>query len=251
MELAYTTIFFIFMFNWFSRYNLITFILFVSTFNIIRNVRVHMVKNQIDDSPNPFLRVIKWSGDTLQWLGSITSSSGSGLADRFGFIKWIGTKYTELNGYFLELLAISKKQTMEQFALGFNYTLTNVLSLPGSGPGLNPKSIKTTNQEIHQLNKEYEKKNSLQIPLTGLINCVPLFTASLARTTDLNKAQILQSATQSIKTQEQINTISNIIKDLDQSSNVNTVVESNAAKRIDIYDSDDETININLKEKSE
>lgn len=231
MELAYTAIFFIFIFNWFSRYNFITFVLFISTCNIIRNVRVYMVKNQINNSPNPFLQLIKWSGDTLGWIGSFCSSSSSGLSDQFGIVKWIGSKYTELNDYFLELLLISKKQTMEQLALGFNYTLTNVLALPGSAPGpIGSKSIKTTNQEIQQLNKEYEKKNSWVIPLSGLAT----------NSSNSAKSQIIKSAIQAIKIQEQTNELSNIIKELD--SNIAELdFKTKQNNRIDIYDSDDES----------
>jgi len=196
-----------------------------------------MVKNQVNDSPNPFLRMIKWSGDTLRWIGSKLSSSGSGFSDRFSFIKWCGDKYIELNNHFLELLRISKKQTMEQFSLGFNYTLTNVLTFkpPELGPSLSSKSIKTTNQEVQQLNKEYEKKNSIYIPL---------FTSSLKFASDLKKSQILKSANQTIKAQEEISAISEIIKELDKQIN-----SDDSNRRIDIYDSDDD--NYLAKEKKE
>jgi len=237
MELAYTVIFFIFIFTWFSKYNFISFVLFVNSCNIIRNVRIYMLKNQVENSPNPFLRAIKWSGDTLEWIRTKLNSSGSGFSERCGFIKWCGSKYIELNNHFLELLTISKKQTIEQFAGGFNYTLTNVLSLKphNLAPGLNSQSIKTTNQEISQLNREYEKKNSIY---------VPLFSSSMKFASDFTKSQILKSAQQTIKTQDEISAISSIIKDLDTQIKLN---ECN--KRIDIYDSDDE--NYSSKEKTE
>jgi hypothetical protein len=196
-----------------------------------------MEKNKVENSSNPFLCAIKWSGDALGWIRSKLSSSGSGLSERFSFIKWCGSKYIELNNHFLELLTISKKQTMEQFALGFNYTLTNVLSLKPSdlGPTLSSKSIKTTNQEIQQLNREYEKKNSIFIPL---------FSSSMKIASNFTKSQILESAQQTIKAQEEISAISEIIKELDKQIN-----SDDSNRRIDIYDSDDESYS--SKEKTE
>jgi len=236
MELAYTIIFFIFIFKWFSKYNFITFVLLVNSFNIIRNVRIYMLNNQIENSPNPFLRMIKWFGDSLGWIKKKLSSCGSGLTERFSFIKCCSSKYIELNNHFLELLTISKKQTIDQFARGFNFMLTNVINLgpPKLSPGLDSKSVKTTNQDIQQLNREYDKKNLIY---------APLFSSSIKLVSDFTKSQILKSAQQKIKTQEEIANISSIINELDTKINLD---KSN--RRIDIYDSDDDC---SVKEKTE
>lgn len=209
MELAYAIIFFIFIFNWFSRYNFISFILFITSCNIIRNVRVYMIKNQIDNPTNPFLRIIKWSGDTAIWIGQMVRTSNSTLCERFGFIRWLELKYTELNNHFLELLSISKKQTTEQFASGFNYTLNTVLAIPPALPAqqISSKSSKTINQE-----------NSIYLPLINTVSTV------LQISTKLKPQQMTN------KVQEEINAIKTIIKDLD------TKILS--SQKIDLYDSD-------------
>lgn len=222
MELAYTLFFFIFIFNWFSRYNFITFVLFMTSCNIIRNVRVYMVKNNIENTSNPFLLAIKWSGDTIGWFGKMLGSSSSGLSDRFGLIKWLGLKYKELNTHFLELLSISKKQTTEQFASIFNYSL-NAVIMPPPLQTISTKSIKTTEKEMNQLNREYEKKNSIYLPL---------FSTMIGTSSSSIKQQALESIKQTLKAQEEITKINTIIKDLD--SNILN------KKKIVLYDSDDD-----------
>jgi hypothetical protein len=58
MELLYTIFFTNFMFLWFSKYNFITCILLLFFLNTIRNVRIYLVNNNINNSTNPFLNGI-------------------------------------------------------------------------------------------------------------------------------------------------------------------------------------------------
>jgi len=211
MELAYTLIFFIFVYNWFSRYNFISLLLFVWTFNSIRNVRNHIIKNKIENSPNPFLRTIKWSNDIVTWAYNKLTSTKS----NFWLIEWIGNKYNYLNTHFLELLEITKKESLVQFSSCFNYTLNTVL-LPPQPLQISAKSAARTNKEIGELNKEYGNKNSLHVPFSLLMGSL----------SSKSKDNILSNVKQTIKTQEEINKINTIIKDLDS--------------RIDLYDSDED-----------
>jgi hypothetical protein len=228
MELAYTLIFFIFVYNWFSRYNFISLILFIWTFNSIKNVRNHIVKNKIENSPNPFLQVIKWSNDiaTLTW-NKVTSTKSN-----FWLVKWFGDKYNYLNSNFLELLEITKKESLIQFSSCFNYTLNAVLTAPPQPLQISAKSASLTDKEMIGLNKEYEKKNSLFVP----------FSLLMGGLNKKSKNNIMTNAEQVIKTHEEINKINTIIKDLDTQINLNS--------RIDLYDSDEDkesVSNYNLK----
>ncbi len=215
MELAYTLIFFIFIYGWFSRYNFISLILFIWTFNSIRNIRNHIVKNNIQETPNPFLRGIKWSNDIITWVWNKTFSNKSS----FWLFQWIENKYTYLNTHFIELLEITKQESLVQFSSGFNYTLNTVLLPPAKTQQISTKSANQTNKEISDLNKEYLKKNSLFVPFSLLVG--GLSTKS--------KSNIISVAEQTIKTQEEIKQINTIIKDLETKNT-----------KISLYDSDDE-----------
>jgi len=211
MELAYTLIFFIFVYNWFSRYNFISLILFIWTFNSIRNVRNHIVKNKIENSSNPFLRTIKWSNDIVSWTWNKVTSTKSNI----WLLEWIGNKYSYLNTHFLEILEITKRESLIQFSSCFNYTLNAVL-LPPQPLQISSKSVAQTNKEIGELNKEYEKKNSIFVP----------FSLLMGGLTSKSKNNIISNVEQKIKRNEEINKINTIIKELDS--------------RIDLYDSDEE-----------
>lgn len=216
MELAYTLIFFIFVYNWFSRYNFISLILFMWTFNSIRNVRNYIVKNKIENSSNPFLCAIKSANDFISW-------SWDKLVTRknnFWFIEWIEAKYIYLNTHFIELLEITKQESMGQFSSGFNYTLATVPKLISS------KSVVKTNKDMVELNKEMGKKNSLFLPLNLLMG-----------------GQVFKPL-QNNNLQDDINQINTIIKDLDSKNS-----------RISLYDSDEDNERIDTnnepKEKIE
>jgi len=211
MELAYTLIFFIFVYGWFSRYNFISLILFTWIFNSIRNVRNHIIKNKIENSPNPFIRIIKWSNDMATQTWNILTSTKS----NFWLIEWMRNKYSYLNTHFLELLEITKKESLVQFSSCFNYTLNTVL-LPPQPLQISTKSVAQTNREIGELNKEYAKKNSLFVPFSLLMGSL----------SSKSKENILANVKETIKTQKEINKINTIIKDLDS--------------RIDLYDSDED-----------
>lgn len=166
MELAYTFLFISFILTWFSRYNFITFVLFLSIINLTRNVRLYMVKNNITESPNPFLNGIKYLYNGINWVRSKLFSTNSYLSDRFSFVKYLNDKYCVLNNYFLELLKISKIQTIQQFSGGFNYTLTTVL---------NPsENLKIPVQKNTELNVEYKKRNEMILELNSKI--IPTLT---------------------------------------------------------------------------
>jgi hypothetical protein len=139
MELLYTILFTNFIFLWFSRYNFITFVLLLSIFNIIRNVRLYMLQNSVNETPNPFLNGIKYLFNGVNWVTSKISNTNLYLADKIPCIKYVNNKYTELNNYFLEFLGISKKQMINQFSQRFNYTLmdgkSSILDLQPSASG--------------------------------------------------------------------------------------------------------------------
>ena len=217
MELAYTIFLFIFIFNWFYRYNFITFILLISTINIIRNVRLHMVQNKIEETPNPFLQIIKWSGDMLNWFRIKFEYKSEKISERFWIVNWIVSKYQELNNYFLELLVISKKQMINQFSRGFNYTLTAVLIPPSISQQLTPDQIAESET------KSIKEKNPIHIPQ---------FSSKIFKASNLARFMILKSAQQTIKVQEDIHKINTIIKELD-----NKIIST---EKIDLYDSDEE-----------
>jgi len=204
MELAFSIIFFIFVYGWFSRYNFISLILFIWVFNSIRNIRNHIVKNKIENSPNPFLRIIKSSDDWVSWIWNKISSTKS----NFWLINWIGSKYTYLNTHFLELLEITKHESLIQFSSGFNYTLNTVLTPP-------PKITSA------ELGREKNTKNSLFVPFSLLMGGM--------NTNSKLKNSIITSAEQTIKTQEEISKIKTIIQDLDSQNS-----------RINLYDSDED-----------
>ncbi len=206
MELAYTLIFFIFVYNWFSRYNFISLILFMWTFNSIRNVRNYIVKNKIENSSNPFLCAIKSANDFISW-------SWDKLVTRknnFWFIEWIEAKYIYLNTHFIELLEITKQESMGQFSSGFNYTLTSICDNSNTRPKLiSSKSVAKTNKDMFELNKEMGKKNSLFVPLNLLMGKINFKSIN--------------------NLQDDINKINTIIKDLDSKNS-----------RISLYDSDED-----------
>ena len=70
MELLYTSLFIIFIYKWFSKYNFITFILLLFLLNTIRNVRLFMLQNNINNSTNPFLNGIKYLFNGVNWITS-------------------------------------------------------------------------------------------------------------------------------------------------------------------------------------
>jgi hypothetical protein len=168
MELLYTILFISFIFTWFSKYNFITFILFLSIFNLIRNVRLYMITNNIVESPNPFLTGIKYIYTSINWVGSKLFNGNSYLADRIPFVKYLNDKYCILNTHFLELLKISKIQTLQQFSGGFNYTLTTVLNPFALGNKLEELDIPKQNNNIN-LNVEYKKRNEMILELNSKI----------------------------------------------------------------------------------
>ena len=139
MELLYTILFTNFIFLWFSRYNFITFVLLLSIFNIIRNVRLYMLQNSVNETSNPFLNGIKYLFNGVNWVTSKISNTNLYLADKIPCIKYVNNKYTELNNYFLEFLGISKKQMINQFSQRFNYALmdgkSSLLDLQPSASG--------------------------------------------------------------------------------------------------------------------
>lgn len=139
MELLYTILFTNFIFLWFSRYNFITFVLLLSIFNIIRNVRLYMLQNSVNETSNPFLNGIKYLFNGVNWVTSKISNTNLYLADKIQCIKYVNNKYTELNNYFLEFLGISRKQMVNQFSQRFNYTLmdgkSSLLDLQPSASG--------------------------------------------------------------------------------------------------------------------
>ena len=215
MELAYTIFLFIFIFNWFCRYNFLTFILLISTINIIRNVRLHMIQNKIEETSNPFLQVIRWSGDMLNWFR--LKFDFESKSERFWIVNWIVSKYQELNNHFLEILVISKKQMLNQFACGFNYTLTAVLIPPAISQQLTPDQIPESKT------KSIKEKNPIHIPQ---------FSSKIFKASNLARFMILKSAQQTIKVQEDIHKINTIKKELD-----NKIIST---EKIDLYDSDEE-----------
>lgn len=218
MELAYTIIFFIFVYQWFSRYNFISLILFVWTFNSLRNIRNHIVKKNISDSPNPFIRGIKAANDWVSWAWvKLTQSS---TKSSFWLFQWLGDKYSYLNTNFLELVEITKQESFDQFSSGFNYTLNTVLMPPATcTKQISSKSSTQTSKDMVDLNNEYRKKNSIFIP----------FSLLLGGLSTKSKSNMVSLAEQTIKTQEEINQINTIIKDLETKNT-----------RINLYDSDDE-----------
>lgn len=163
MELACTFSFFIFIFVWFSRYDFMTFILLLSTINMIRNVRVYMIQNNINNSTNPFLNGIRYLFNGISCVSSKLFSGNSYLTDKIPLIKFLNDKYSELNKHFLELLSISRKQTIAQFSSGFNYTLTTVI---------NPKQgiyLEKPNKDMKDLSSEFKKRNEMIINLNKQI----------------------------------------------------------------------------------
>ncbi len=224
MELAFTLVFFIFIYGWFSRYNFFSLILFIWTFNSIRNIRNHIIKNKIENSPNPFLQAIKITNDWTSWIWYKLTSSKS----NFWLFQWIGDKYNYFNTHFLELLEISKKESLVQFSSGFNYTLNTVLMPP---PQITSTSITQTNKEMVELNKAGGKKNSLFIPFSLIMGGIG------ANSNTKLKNSIISSAEQTIKTQEEINKIKTIIQDLDTQKS-----------RINLYDSDEDNERIDSQD---
>jgi hypothetical protein len=188
-----------------------------------------MVKNKIENSPNPFLRVIQWSGDMFQWVWEKASSTTGTLGTKFTIIDSVKNWYCKLNQDFLELLTISARQTIQQFGSGVNYILGPILIPPGLPPSssISNKSIKTTNQELQQLNTEYGKKNSVHIPLFEMM-----------QNNKAKKEIMLIKALQNIKLQEDINSISTMIKELN--TQIGSEANLKSSQRIDLYDSDDD-----------
>jgi hypothetical protein len=169
MELAYTVIFLVFVINWFARYNTISLIFLFGVLNLIRNVDIYIKQNNITETPNPFFktiilvnRVYNWSSSKILQISRYYNGSG--------IFNWIANKYDEYNNYYIELLTIGQQQMLIQANNGFKYTLTTVMTpqlktnlILGTFSSLSAKSIKTTNKEINELNKEHEKKKCIDI----------------------------------------------------------------------------------------
>lgn len=201
MELLYTILFTNFIFLWFSRYNFITFVLLLSIFNIIRNVRLYMLQNSVNETQNPFLNGIKYLFNGVNWVTSKISNTNLYLADKIPCIKYINNKYTELNNYYLEFLGISKKQMINQFSQRFNYTLMDLPSNQlnnhilldfkqlNKTTNLNLiKEDKKTTKEIIDLNNEYRKRNAILLNLNNQI--MPTLNNIISSFDKLNKETV-------------------------------------------------------------
>ena len=206
MELLYTILFTNFIFLWFSRYNFITFVLLLSIFNIIRNVRLYMLQNSINETLNPFLNGIKYLFNGVNWVTSKISNTNLYLADKIQCIKYVNNKYTELNNYFLEFLGISRKQMVNQFSQRFNYTLMEeqrgntslnqlknpfLLDFTQLNKTMNTNLIKEdakTTKEIIDLNNEYRKRNAILLNLNNQI--MPTLNNIISSFDKLNKETV-------------------------------------------------------------
>ena len=239
MELLYTILFTNFIFLWFSRYNFITFILLLSIFNIIRNVRLYMLQNSVNETANPFLNGIKYLFNGVNWVTSKISNTNLYLADKIPCIKYVNNKYTELNNYYLEFLGISKKQMINQFSQRFNYTL---MDLPSNqlnnhilldfkqldkttNTNLNLiKEDKKTTKEIIDLNNEYRKRNAILLNLNNQI--MPTLNNIISSFNKLNKDNLVNLTKED-----------NLVK---EENEVKEEVNSQE-KNIYLYDSDEDS----------
>ena len=183
MELLYTILFTNFIFLWFSKYNFFTCILLLFFLNTIRNVRIYLVNNNINNSTNPFLNGINNLFNGVNWITSKISNGNSYLSEKIPFINYLNNKYFELNNHFLEIFRISKKQIINQFTNKFNYSIMD-MQLGNSLNMNNPNQFgtknlisntnfineeKKTNKEITDLNNEYKKRNAILINLNNQI----------------------------------------------------------------------------------
>ena len=251
MELLYTILFTNFIFVWFSKYNFITFVLLLLIFNIIRNVRLYMLQNTINETPNPFLNGIKYLFNGVNWVRSKISNSNSYLSEKIPFIGYINNKYIELNNYFLEFLGFSKKQMINQLSQKFNYTLLDISKLNKSmitNTNTNLIQEKKTTKEIMDLNNEYRKKNALLINLNNQImptlnNIISSFDKLKKEKENLNKSDILDNSTKIDSLSNQVNNLDQLEFDK-QEECLNEVdkedKEDQQEKNIYLYDSDED-----------
>jgi len=198
MELLYTILFTNFIFLWFSRYNFITFVLFLSIFNIIRNVRLYMLQNSVNETANPFLNGIKYLFNGVNWVTSKISNTNLYLADKIPCIKYVNNKYTELNNYFLEFLGISKKQMINQFSQRFNYTLMDGKSSPLDLQPSGQRCVTSLNlfegQRGNTSLNLFNETNSLSNPSNQLKNPFLLDFTQLNKTMNTNLNLIKEDA---------------------------------------------------------
>ena len=261
MELLYTILFTNFIFLWFSRYNFITFVLLLSIFNIIRNVRLYMLQNSVNETVNPFLNGIKYLFNGVNWITSKISNTNLFLADKIPCIKYINNKYTELNNYYLEFLGISKKQMINQFSQRFNYTLMDGKSSPLD---LQP-SGQRGNTSLNLFNETNSLSNSLSNPflldftqLNKTMNTNLNLIKEDAKTTkeilDLNNEYRKRNAILLNLNNQIMPTLNNIISSFDKlnKETVNLTKEDNLVKEPDnlvkeeekniyLYDSDEDS----------
>jgi hypothetical protein len=126
-----------------------------------------MIQNNINNSTNPFLNGIRYLFNGISWVSSKLFTGNSYLTDKIPLIKFLNDKYSELNKHFLELLSISRKQTIAQFSSGFNYTLTTVIN-----PSVNTKQglyLEKPNKDMKDLSSEFKKRNEMIINLNKQI----------------------------------------------------------------------------------
>jgi hypothetical protein len=247
MELLYTILFTNFIFLWFSKYNFFTCILLLFFLNTIRNVRIYLVNNNINNSTNPFLNGINNLFNGVNWITSKISNGNSYLSEKIPFINYLNNKYFELNNHFLEIFRISKKQIINQFTNKFNYSIMDMQlgnSLIMNNPNqFGTKNIisntnfineeKKTNKEITDLNNEYKKRNAILINLNNQI--MPT----------LNNIISSFDKIKNIDNKKQINTdddndISDENSTKNKSNKTDNISEKKEDKNIYLYDSDED-----------
>ena len=220
MELLYTILFTNFIFLWFSRYNFITFVLLLLIFTIIRNVRLYMLQNNLNETPNPFLNGIKYLFNGVNWVTSKIFNGNSYLSEKIPFIGYINNKYIELNNYFLEFLGLSKKHVINQLLQKFNYTLLDISRFNKNmitNKNTNLINEKKTTQEIIDLNNEYRKKNAILINLNNQI--MPTLNNIISSFDKLKKEKDNLSEKQKQDNKNQDNKEDNNQADNDQADN--------------------------------
>ena len=243
MELLYTILFTNFIFVWFSKYNFITFVLLLLIFSIIKNVRLYMLQNNINETPNPFLNGIKYLFNGVNWVTSKILNGNSYFSEKIPFIGYINNKYIELNNYFLEFLGLSKKHVINQLSQKFNYTLLNFSRFNKNmitNKNTNLINEKKTTQEIIDLNNEYSKKNALLINLNNQImptlNNIILSFDKLKKEKD-QLDQLSEKQEQNKDELQEDNDELQVDKDECQ---VSYVQEDQEEKNIYLYDSDED-----------
>ena len=264
MELLYTILFTNFIFLWFSRYNFITFVLLLSIFNIIKNVRLYMLQNSVNETSNPFLNGIKYLFNGVNWVTSKISNTNLYLAEKIPYIKYVNNKYTELNNYYLEFLGISRKQMVNQFSQRFNYTLmdgkSSLLDLQPSASG--QKCVTSLNlfEGPGSSNLSNELKNPFLLDFTQLnktmnTNLVKEDAKTTKEIIDLNNEYRKRNAILLNLNNQIMPTLNNIISSFDKlnKETVNLTKEDNLVKEevvksdnlqeknIYLYDSDEDS----------